>query len=145
MDDLVTEALAHFMDDQKFVKDLAETAIPFLIRGIAHEVLIAGRKHLVFDGVIAPTAEVRKRVASKPWKFDGWTEHVGNQWHVKLIDMTGTDLDFAAEARESAGQDQIAKAEFLRTLRKKVGDDEKVSDKWSKTEIEKAYERIFNQ
>jgi hypothetical protein len=141
IDEIVDEALVVFSNDTKFMKDLAATAVPWLIRNQLHHVFTVGRRHVEYQGVISPLDDARKRVASTPWKFHDWTESTGNRWQVRLLELTGTDLDYAIERRAKAGVTELRRSEFLATLRKQVGDDETVGDKWTKEDIEKAWEK----
>lgn len=137
--ELTDIAVDHFANDAKFVKAFMQEMFRPMMREIVVSVMKStrGASNIVVLGDDVMTKDESKRLASKMAnRWTNWLEHVGEQ-HVRVFDMTKTDLKIAANERRRRGSVEYELADLWDALAERLEGNERVGERFSAHEIER--------
>lgn len=137
--ELTDIAVDHFSSDAKFVKAFMQEMFRPMMREIVVSVMKStrGASNIVALGDEVMTKDEAKQRANKMVnRWTSWLEHVGEQ-HIRVFDMTKTDLKIAANERRRRGSVEYELAELWEALAERLEGNERVGERFSAHEIER--------
>lgn len=145
---LSQKAIEVFSQQPVFIRSLLEEMLPSMVYDLAKSVVSGTRNNgderqfIAGDSVMTQQAiKERGRQISSRWK--NFLEHTGDR-HVRLLDMTKSDLLQAAQERRQRGLTELRYANLWEELASKLKDNQKVGDKFTEEQIERMNQRINN-
>ena len=137
--ELANAAVAHFSQDPTFVHAFLETHLRPIIYDLAQKAMAAtrGRENVIMAGETLLTRDGISKDAKKlQSKWERWLEHVGDR-HVRLTEMTKSDLLKAAEERRKRANTDIRIAALWEALAERMEGDQKVGELFTPEQIDK--------
>lgn len=133
--DLTDRAVGHFSKQRKFVAEFLSEQLRPIIYQETRRVIAQTREVVLHGDDLIDRGELEKRGQRLISKWGNWTEHVGDR-HLRLADMTRADLLVAAAEREARGAAEYAIGQHWRALASRLGDTERVGERFTDDEIE---------
>jgi hypothetical protein len=128
----------------EFERQLYRELIRDMRRSVVNSELRQMRREVHAEAVGRPLLyPIRKQAdrLHRQWvegSWHRWYESVGGR-RVCLTEMTRAELERVAEQRERQAEGTLLRAEFLRRLAQPLGIGERVSDRWTPTEMDELY------
>lgn len=104
-----------------------------------------GRRFLATGDKAMTEQELIRKAAVLESKWGRWLETVADHRTVLLLEMTRADLEAAATMRQERAQVDLDTAALLSALAERLGEGERVRQRWTPEEIETAWRTIQAQ
>lgn len=143
---LADAALEMFAADQQFVRDFMAEMMRPMVYEIARQVMKSTRPKgdvIELGDTLMSRDDFKAQSKKAAARWRTWLEHAGTK-HIRLMEMTRTDLTAAADERRKRGDAEYELANLWDALAERLEGNERVSERFTADEIERVRMALAN-